>query len=462
MSRQPANGRMLALTLVIGASGLLLPWLSQSEHFNVGLYLIATTLITFDFADAAIRAWIGRRSPPLPPPPHGGWSASAGTRLGPYAIVVSVHDIKASADLLLDGLAPLKARTWFVDDCSTDDTDLYLRFRGWRCLSLPKNLKKPAALRELLKRLPAEIETVVVLDPDCVPLDCGQFGEPDLERVIRTFQASGAAACLPRIRYREDGPVVACQLLECEIVFSLGRKGMGRHCVASGVSIYDRTALGRSLDDHSLSVYAEDLENSVILLDRGGAIYHDDRLTVETEGRPTVAGLFSQRVGWSFGLLRVCASRWREILRIASQGPWPFYNFAIYMCFLGIALLPLRVAAIGVLAGSFLNALDELFGLGWIPDSDWTEPTYFSSVYFTCTALVSTIVAYLRPRVRVATLITAVVFYPFYAALNVVAAAAGLLNWISVAAFGRRIYRDHYVTDDAAVTTASAPARGPR
>jgi len=40
----------------------------------------------------------------------------------------------------------------------------------------------------------------------------------------------------------------------------------------------------RALNEHSLSVYAEDFENAVIMLSHGGRIYYDGRLVVSTEG----------------------------------------------------------------------------------------------------------------------------------------------------------------------------------
>ena len=81
------------------------------------------------------------------------------------------------------------------------------------------------------------------------------------------------------------------------------------------MAVYRADALRYVLEQHSLSVYAEDLENALILLANNESIYYDGRLVVETDAVPTVRRLFSQRVGWHFGLMRVYASRWRSLWR---------------------------------------------------------------------------------------------------------------------------------------------------
>lgn len=455
-----SSSRLLLLALVLGASGFVLPLLTRFEPFNTALYLLATSLLTFDLADVAARAWIGRSASVRQAARGIRPSALRHVALQPYAIIISVHDIRPEADDIFELLAPYKARTWFVDDCSSDDTALYLRFNGWHCLASSANLKKPAALKTLLERLPADVKTVVVLDPDSAPLDSGRFDVSDLEQAVRRFQHGGAAACCPRIRIREDGPMVSFQLFECELVFALGRKGMSPHCITSGVSIYDRDSLQSALDEHSLSVYAEDLENSLILLARGFDIHYDDDLTVETDGKASFAGWFSQRVGWSFGLLRVCASRWREMLRVASRSPWSFYNIAVYVGLMSVALYPVKAAGIIVLSLSFLNAFDTVLGTDLIPDTALTNPAYFASTYATYTLLAACMAAYLRPRARLSTLLMAVSFYLFYAMANAAAMGVGYLNWFSIRLTGRRVFRDHYTTVDSHLGPAPVESRG--
>lgn len=446
MKPQPHKSHYVALAIGLGAAGFVLPWLTGSPHFNAAVYLVASSLFTLELLDVGLRIWfsrIGERPQSL------GSGSARRAAMEPYAILLSVHDLQSMADRALQGLERYKARTWIIDDCSNDATVLYLQSRGWRCLTSQVNRKKPGALKALLARIPAEIRTVVVLDPDSAPLDSGRFELPDLENALVNFQASGAAACCPRIRLREDGPLVSFQVFECELAFTLGRKGMMPHCITSGVSIYDRAALASALEAHSLSVYAEDLENSVILLSRGRDIHFDDELVVETEGKRQLAAWFSQRVGWAFGLVRVCATRWREILVVARRSPWAFYNLAIYMVFMTVVLLPVKLAGILVLAASFANAVDGLFGFGLVPETSLTDPSYFAATYLTYTAMAVCLTAYLRPPFSAATRVIGVSFYLFYAAANAVAMGVGCLNWLSVRFVGRRIYRDHYSDDEA-------------
>lgn len=437
--------RFLMLALILGLAGFLLPLLDRSPYFNVGFYLLATTLLSFDLLDLAFRIWLSRMTPKRQAAEARRPSAINRSPLQPYALVMSVHNLKIDARASLNALLPYKSRTWIIDDCSTDDTALYLRSMGWRCLSSDTNLKKPAAIRKLLEHLPKEIKTVVVLDPDSAPVDSGTPDSSDLEQAVQTFQYEGAAASCPRIRIRDDGPLTSFQSLECEMAFTLGRKGLSPHCITSGVSIYDRSALRDALSEHSLSVYAEDLENSVILLNRGLSIHFAERLVIETDGKTSLSDWFSQRVGWSFGLIRVCVERRREIRHAAHRSPWSFYNFAIYMGIMTVVLFPVKAVGIVVLAASFLNAVDSLFSLELIPDTELTDPTYFSTMYTAYSVLAACMVAYLKPPARPAAMIMAVSFYLFYAVANAAAMFVGYLNWISLRLFGRRVYRDHYI-----------------
>lgn len=436
--------RFLIAAVVLGAVGLLAPVFNRSPEFNAWIYLLASTVLSLELFDLTARLWMSRVATNAKVAVVSSRSAVKRTALDPYALVMSVHDFVAGADDTLRLLQPFKARTWIIDDYSADDTALYLRTKGWRCLAADRNLKKPAALRALLDRLPRDIRTVVVLDPDSAPLDTGGLEMSDLERAVQTFQARGVAACCPHIRIRDDGFLTSFQLLECELAFGLGRKGMSPHCITSGVSIYDRSALQDTLDAHSLSVYAEDLENSTILLGRGLSIDFDDELVVETDGKTSLSEWFSQRVGWSYGLIRVYASRWREIINVARQNPVSFYNFAVYLGLMTVILIPLKAAGVVLLALSFTNAVDSLLGFDLVPDNRFTDPTYFSATYLTYTFLCACTVAYLRPKARASTLCIAVCFYMFYAAVHAVAIVIGYLNWLTLLLFGRRLYRDHY------------------
>jgi hypothetical protein len=439
----PRDRRILGVGVALACAGFALPWLDETRHLNAWLYVVATSLLTFELLDIAARYWLGAlvaaKARGVAPRP-----AALGQVVRPFAIVMSVRNIKAKALRVLAGLTPYKTHVWIIDDGSTDDTAAYLEFLGWRCLRAETNRKKPGAIKALLKRLPREIATVLVLDPDCELLSSGAHGMSDLEHAVLKFQQSGAAACCPRVRIREGNALTAFQLLEVELAFLLGRKSLSPHCITTGASLYERTALDGALEQHSLSVYAEDLENTLIILEQGRAILYDDELVLTTEGKHTLHGWFSQRVGWSFGLIRVFAQRRRSVARVARFGPWAFYNFVVYLGLLSIVLFPLKLAGTVLFTVSFANALDTLFFLDSIPEHALTDPRYFTVTYAAYALLCACFHVYARPPVRFTTAVTAVVFYPFYAIAHTAAMAVGYLNWLSFCAIGRRIYRDHY------------------
>ncbi len=120
----------------------------------------------------------------------------------------------------------------------------------------------------LLRTLPAEIETIMVLDPDVHLHAPGGAPRAALELVISDLQRSGAAACTPRVQARRGGWLVECQAFEYELACGLGRKSLRELACNSGVSLYRRSALEVALSRHSGSIYAEDLENSLMLAGR--------------------------------------------------------------------------------------------------------------------------------------------------------------------------------------------------
>lgn len=453
MIRQRADYRLLSLAFVLCTVGLLLPFVTENRHLSPLFYILATSLVSFDVIDLGLRLVLTHiadaRTTRAERP-----SGLKKQVLEPFAIVMSVHNLLGDADRLLAPFEQYKSRTWIIDDYSSDETVRYLRAHGWHCLDSDRNRRKPGALNRLLANLPADIRTVFVFDPDSAPLDSGRFELPDLEYTVRRFQQSGAAACCPRIRYREGNPLVAFQALECEFAFSLGRKGLPPHSITSGVSMYDRNALESALQRHSLSVYAEDLENSVILLDGDRQIHYEDDLIIETDGKTTWDGWFSQRVGWSFGLARVLVSRRREVSQIARKGPWCLYNFVFYLGFLTFLFLPIKAVGVLVLTASFANSIDQALALGLIADNAFTDPRYFVVSYIVYTGLVAALALYTKPAMRPLALLTAVPFYLFYAVAHTIAIATGYINWLSVRFIGRRVYRDHYTSDTARVSTA--------
>jgi cellulose synthase/poly-beta-1,6-N-acetylglucosamine synthase-like glycosyltransferase len=438
MTEPRQNKRILGLGLLLACAGLALPLLDDTAELHVGLYFVATSLATLELLDIMARYWMGHLVIGKPIHPPGKLLETAGIRQ-PFAVIMSVYNLKANASRVLAPLEPYKSHVWIIDDGSDDDTAAYLEFLGWHCLRAKTNRKKPAALKALLERLPADIRTVLVLDPDCAPLRL------DLEHAVHKFEASGAAACCPRIRIREDGgALTSLQLLECELAFVLGRKSLSPHCITCGASLYQRDVLEKALGHHSLSVYAEDLENTLIILERGQHIVYDEELVLVTDGKRTVHGWFSQRVGWSFGLARVLSQRWRSIVKIGRYGPWSFYNFIVYLGLFSVLLFPFKLGSTLLFVAGLANALDILLSLDLVPDNAMTDPRYFAATYTTYALLCACFHAYARTPVRLSTAMVAIVFYPFYAAAHALPMAVGYLNWLSYCLVGKRLYRDHY------------------
>src|SRR3979490_3578094 len=168
----------------------------------------------------------------------------------------------------------------------------------------------------------------MVIDPDV--RICGRHAGStvELERIIADLQLSGAAAACPPVAIERDGLPPRFQALEYPLAFVVGPRSLAAFGVTSGVSIYRRDALEHALNQHSLSIYAEDLENAVILLRDGERIYYDGRLVVSTRGPGTMRHWFSQRVGWYYGLLRVYTLRFHELWRIGRRGPFVNEQFA--------------------------------------------------------------------------------------------------------------------------------------
>ncbi len=366
--------------------------------------------------------------------------------LRPYAFVLSVHNLEPAMDEFLAWAHVHSDRMWIVDDCSTDHTVLRLRAAGMRCLRLSENVKKPAALRTLLTRLPADIDTVIVIDPDC-QVRAASGGWQAVEACLLQFQESGAAALCPRIAIEGDTILESMQRIEYMLGFCLGRRSLGDFCTAAGLAIYRRDALESALARHSLSVYAEDLENTLDMLGRGERIYYDDRIFALTQGPRTLASWFSQRVGWYFGLAKVYVERWKDTWAVARRSPFAFYQYVIYLGGFGLLLLPLKIASCIILVLSFANGLDGILGTALVPDTAATNPLLFAVVYVKYLALVVFGIGLVATPQERAALLPLAPLYFFYALLQLIPAMVGCCNWITVRVLGRRLYHDHYDTD---------------
>jgi cellulose synthase/poly-beta-1,6-N-acetylglucosamine synthase-like glycosyltransferase len=455
MQANPNSSLILAAVILVciasvaaaASAGLL------SGGTRVVVFLFVNLILVFDVIDLIVRLWLRKL--------HGAAAEGPAVALGlpeisnaeraldlsPYAIIASLHDEADEMDRVTATLQPFKEAVCLIDDASSDDTLLRLRREGWNCVAGGVNRKKPAALRHLLQTLPAEIQTVVVMDPDVRWLVAPGMERPTLERVISDLQRSGAAACTPRVQARRGGWLEECQAFEYELACGLGRKSLGELCCNSGVSVYRRAALETALNRHSLSVYAEDFENSLLLLEVGEKIYYDDRLIIETHAKATWKGLLSQRVGWAFGCAKVVVERLPQILAIARRGPLGAYQYVFYLCINGVLLLPLKLVSTALLAMSLLKALDDLLLTQWLALRPWNEPLLFCLWYGKSTLILLLACLAALPRGERRRHLATLPFYCFYGLLQYIPTAIGYLNLLALRIRGRRIFADHYDDD---------------
>lgn len=448
-----------AIALAAPVAGGAIFWsLSARDASSVALYMLANVVLFTDLFDFLLRLHLRRVNGVVGA--NGRLATSIAIELGddngahadmqarPFAIVVSVHNAEGSIDRFLEAMHAYRERCWIIDDASTDATVQRVRHAGWRCLEGVQNRKKPGAIRRLLHALPPEIETVIVVDPD-IAVDDMHPSASTLETVVLDFQRSGLAAVSPRLAVRPEGVLPRFQALEYGMSFSLGRMSLADFGINSGISVYRRSALTALLEQHSLSVYAEDFENSLILLGAGERIYYDSRLVVMTDVPESLPGWFSQRVGWSFGLLKVYVERFDDIRRVARRCPSAAYQFLGYTGISCLAMQPLKIAALVVLSLSFANGFDGLLGLDWIPEWSAADPIYFVATYGKYTLLAGAALLVAVPRGERAAVAPIVPLYFFYALLQVVPTTVGYANWISLHLVGGRLFADHYQDEGA-------------
>ncbi len=456
--------RPWALFAPLVACGLLAGWIAlsaaniQAATFSVLMYVLANLIVYTDAFDFAIRLYAHRRhiavaraagargdggldlsiDLALPAGPHDRVSVR------PYAIVASVFNLEDRLDEFIEAYRPYRDRMWIISDGSTDRTETRLRQAGWRCFDDGVNRHKPGALRRLLENLPAHIETVMVIDPDVRIRSRGHEEEngssADLEQVIGEFQRSGAAALCPRIMIEPDGFLARFQAFEYALAFRIGRRSLADYAITSGTSIYRRDALVRMLAEHSLSVYAEDLENAVILLSHGERIYYDGRLVVSTEGPGAWRRWFSQRVGWYYGLLKVYTERFPAIRRVSRTAPFALYHYIIYMGVLSLVLHVIKIASATLLLISLASGFDTLFVIDWLP----ANPAYFVAAVGSYVTLGAIALFTIVPKAERGYAGPIVPLYLFYALMHIAPMTVGFGNWIALKLWGRRLYRDHY------------------
>jgi cellulose synthase/poly-beta-1,6-N-acetylglucosamine synthase-like glycosyltransferase len=450
-----------SLLAPLGVCALLTGWIVlsaanlQTASFSLLIYGLANLIVYTDALDFILRLHVRRRhiaTAPSEENRHLSIDLSAALPEGarqvvptrPYAIIASIYNLEPLLDEFMDAFAPYRDRVWLISDGSTDDTVMRLRHAGWRCFDDGVNRRKPGAIQRLLERLPAHIETVLVVDPDIRIRGRDGGSRIDLERFVRDFQQSGAAAVCPRVMIEPDGFLARFQAFEYALAFRIGRESLADYSITSGVSCYRRDALERALAEHSLSVYAEDLENAVLLLSQGERIYYDGRLVVSTEGPGTLRRWFSQRVGWYYGLIKVYTERFGRIWRISRRTPFAMYHFIIYLGGLSLVLHLLKIVSAALLVASFVSGFDNLFLANLFPRNALVNPGYFMAAIGSYLALGVFALFTIVPKHERAYVAPIVPLYLFYAITHIAPMTVGYANWVSMKLRGRRVYRDHY------------------
>jgi len=448
----------------LAVCGLLAGWIfmtmmnTSGEGFSLFIFALANLIVYTDALDFALRLYMRRRHTAV----SGGAQESgrvanlsinlaavvpAGAIRVPvarFAIIASVFNLEDQLEDFMEAFGRYRERVWLISDGSTDNTVLRLRQAGWRCFDDGTNRRKPAAIRRLLAWLPAHIETVLVIDPDIRIRGLHEGSSIDLERFVSDFQQSGAAAACPRIMIEPDGFLARFQSFEYALSFRVGRESLANFSITSGISIYRRSALQSILEEHSLSVYAEDFENAVLLLSRGERIYYDGRFVVSTEGPGTLRGWFSQRVGWYHGLLKVYVERFPEIFRISRRSPFATYHYLFYLGVMSLAMHLVKMVGAVLLLLSFLAGVDALLLDRFVPQGSVINPTYFTAAMSSYLALGVVALFTSVPKVERAYAAPIVPLYLCYALTHIVPMTIGFGNFFSQRLFGRRIYQDHY------------------
>ena len=455
---------LLTLWIVLAAANV------EAASVSLLIYGLANLIVYTDALDLLLRLHVRRRHTATASAPADNRNVSidlvgslpGGIRrmvpLRPYAIVASVFNLGDRLDEFTEAFAPYRDRVWLISDGSTDSTVTRLVQDGWRCFDDGVNRRKPAALRVLLERLPPHIETVMVIDPDIHIRGLSGGSSADLERVIGDFQQSGAAAVCPRVMIEPDGFLARFQAFEYALAFRIGRESLADYSITSGVSIYRRDALWRALREHSLSVYAEDLENALILLSQGERIYYDGRLVVSTEGPGTLGRWFSQRVGWYHGLLKVYTERLGAIWRISKRTPFAGYHFVIYIGGLSLVLHLVKILSALLLLLSLIGGFDSLFLAHLLPRNTLTSPSYFIGAVGSYLALGVIALFTVVPKAERAYIAPIVPLYLLYALTHLLPMTIGFSNFIAVRLVGRTLYKDHY---EPRAASGGAWVRGP-
>ncbi len=448
----------------LAVCGLLAGWIvlsivnARAVGFSIFVFAFANLIVYTDAIDFALRLYMRRRhtasADGISEDQNGSLSIDLASMLPldtrlvvpakPFAIIASVYNLEDRIEEFMEAFEPYRDRVWLISDGSTDNTVLRLRQAGWRCFDDGINRRKPAALRRLLERLPDHIETTMVIDPDIRIRGLNEGSTIDVDRFVSDFQQSGAAAACPRIMIEPDGFLARFQAFEYALAFRVGRESLADFSITSGVSFYRRSALERALERHSLSVYAEDFENAVILLSSGERIYYDGRLVVSTEGPGSLHRWFSQRVGWYHGLIKVYTERFAEILQISRRSPFAMYHYLVYVGGLSLAMHLVKVASAVLLLLSLVSGLDALLLDDIVPQESLINPEYFTAAIMSYLALGVIALFTSVPKAERSYAAPIVPLYLCYAITHIVPMTVGFGNFFALKLFRRRLYQDHY------------------
>jgi cellulose synthase/poly-beta-1,6-N-acetylglucosamine synthase-like glycosyltransferase len=455
--------RTYSVLAPLALCGLLAGWIVLSVAdvrtvgFSILVFAVANLIVFTDALDFALRLYMRRRHTLAAGGGYGRGNGGLSINLAailppdarrvvqapPFAIIASIFNLEDRLQEFMSAFGAYKHRVWLISDGSTDQTVLRLRQAGWRCFDDGVNRRKPGALRRLLACLPEHIDIVMVIDPDIRIRGLNEGSTINLEQFVRDFQQSGAAAACPRIMIEPDGFLARFQAFEYALAFRVGRESLADFSVTSGVSFYRRSALARTLDEHSLSVYAEDFENALILLSHGERIYYDGRLVVSTEGPGSLQHWFSQRVGWYHGLLKVYSERFSEVLRISRRSPFAAYNYLIYIGGLALGIHLVKIVSAALLLLSFLGGLDALLN-DFVPQGSLGNPEYFTAAVGSYFALGVIALFTCVPKAERGYIAPIVPLYLCYAIAHIVPMTVGFGNFFALRLFRRRVYQDHY------------------
>src|SRR5262249_15517740 len=100
---------------------------------------------------------------------------------------------------------------------------------------------------------------------------------------------------------------------------------------------------------------------------------------------------------------------------------------------------------------SFVSGFDELFLSHALPSNALTSPVYFMSAVGSYLVLGVITLFTIVPRAERGYIAPIVPLYLFYALAHIVPMTVGFMNWVTLGVWGRRVYRDHYESSDAAI-----------